>query len=99
MGAAPSTPMEAKKETNGLSPDQLIGAIFNLARSLNLECVFEGIETEMQLMEVTLAGFHYAQGYFIERPVALQTVLGQLQPVSGATGRSGRRPASTQTAA
>ena len=29
----------------------------------------------MQLMEVTLAGFHYAQGYYIERPVALQTLL------------------------
>ena len=54
---------------------RLVNAIFNLTRSLNLECVFEGIETEMQLMEVTLAGFHYAQGYYIERPVALQTLL------------------------
>lgn len=57
---------------------RLIGAIFHLTRSLDLECVFEGIETEMQLMEVTLVGFHYAQGYFIERPVALQTVLSSL---------------------
>lgn len=73
---------------------RLVGAIFNLARSLNLECVFEGIETEMQLMEVTLAGFQYAQGYYIERPVALQTVLERLQPV-----RSRRTPASAQTAA
>ncbi|WP_082697554.1 putative bifunctional diguanylate cyclase/phosphodiesterase [Novosphingobium fuchskuhlense] len=54
---------------------RLVRAIFNLTRSLNLECVFEGIETEMQLMEATLAGFHYAQGYFIERPVALDVLL------------------------
>ncbi len=54
---------------------RLVRAIFNLTRSLRLECVFEGIETEMQLMEATLAGFHYAQGYFIERPVALDALL------------------------
>lgn len=54
---------------------RLVRAIFNLTRSLRLECVFEGIETEMQLMEATLAGFHYAQGYFIERPVALDVLL------------------------
>ncbi len=56
---------------------RLVRAIFNLTRSLRLECVFEGIETEMQLMEATLAGFHYAQGYFIERPVALGVLLEQ----------------------
>lgn len=54
---------------------RLVRAIFDLTRSLRLECVFEGIETEMQLMEATLAGFHYAQGYFIERPVALDLLL------------------------
>lgn len=57
---------------------RLVRAIFNLTRSLNLECVFEGIETEMQLMEVTLAGFDYAQGYFIERPLELKSVLAGL---------------------
>lgn len=56
---------------------RLVRAIFNLTHSLRLECVFEGIETELQLMEATLAGFHYAQGYFIERPVALATLLEQ----------------------
>lgn len=54
---------------------RLVRAIFNLTRSLNLACVFEGIETEMQLTEATLAGFHYAQGYYIERPVALDVLL------------------------
>jgi diguanylate cyclase (GGDEF)-like protein len=54
---------------------RLVGAIRNLARSLSLECVFEGIETEMQLMEATLAGFHYAQGYYIARPAPLDAVL------------------------
>lgn len=63
---------------------RLIGAIFNLTRSLRLECVFEGIETEMQLMEATLAGFHYAQGYYIERPVALEVLLEQQQAATAA---------------
>jgi len=58
---------------------RLVRAIFNLTRSLNLECVIEGIETEMQLMEVTLAGFDYAQGYFIERPLELKSVLAGLK--------------------
>jgi EAL domain-containing protein (putative c-di-GMP-specific phosphodiesterase class I) len=58
---------------------RLVRAIFNLTRSLNLECVIEGIETEMQLLEVTLAGFDYAQGYFIERPLELKSVLAGLK--------------------
>jgi diguanylate cyclase (GGDEF)-like protein len=73
---------------------RLVSAIFNLTRSLRLECVFEGIETEMQLMEVTLAGFHYAQGYFIERPIPLQAVLDGLPPARG-----GRKPAQAKSAA
>ena len=67
---------------------RLVRAIFNLTRSLNMECVFEGIETEMQLMEVTLAGFDYAQGYFIERPVTLETVLEGLPRRDAAAAQS-----------
>lgn len=67
---------------------RLVRAIFNLTRSLNLECVFEGIETEMQLMEVTLAGFDYAQGYFIERPLELKSVLAGLTARKGATANA-----------
>ncbi|WP_226016027.1 bifunctional diguanylate cyclase/phosphodiesterase [Novosphingobium sp. FKTRR1] len=61
---------------------RLVNAIRNLARSLNLDCVFEGIETDMQLMEATLAGFNFVQGYLIARPGALADVL-DLQLLSG----------------
>ena len=54
---------------------RLITAIRNLARSLSLECVIEGIETEAQLISARLAGFSLAQGYFIARPMALPDLL------------------------
>jgi diguanylate cyclase (GGDEF)-like protein len=50
---------------------RLVAAIRGLARSLSLECVIEGIETEAQLIEATLSGFEYAQGFFLGRPVAV----------------------------
>ncbi|MEF8763009.1 hypothetical protein R5H29_06690, partial [Stenotrophomonas sp. A3_2] len=46
--------------------------------SLNLDCVFEGIETDMQLMEATLAGFNYVQGYLIARPAPLADLLAEM---------------------
>lgn len=53
---------------------RLIGAIRSLGASLSLECVIEGIETETQLMEATLAGFRFAQGYLLGRPVPVSEV-------------------------
>lgn len=58
---------------------RLITAIRNLARSLSLECVIEGIETESQLVSARLVGFALAQGYFISRPVGLPDLLLQLE--------------------
>lgn len=54
---------------------RLISAIRNLARSLSLECVIEGIETEKQLFSARLAGFSLAQGYVIARPMDLSNML------------------------
>ncbi|WP_374411524.1 putative bifunctional diguanylate cyclase/phosphodiesterase [Novosphingobium colocasiae] len=54
---------------------RLITAIRNLVRSLSLDCVIEGIETESQLFGARLAGFTLAQGYFIARPMPLAAVL------------------------
>ena len=58
---------------------RLITAIRNLARSLSLDCVIEGIETESQLVNARLAGFSLVQGYFITRPMALPELLDQLR--------------------
>lgn len=54
---------------------RLIAAIRNLARSLSLECVIEGIETEDQLLSARVAGFALAQGFHIARPMSLPDVL------------------------
>lgn len=54
---------------------RLITAIRNLARALSLECVIEGIETESQLVSARIAGFSLAQGYFIARPMPLESIL------------------------
>lgn len=58
---------------------RLITAIRHLARSLSLECVIEGIETESQLVSARLAGFSLAQGYFIARPMSLDAIQDRLR--------------------
>jgi diguanylate cyclase (GGDEF)-like protein len=58
---------------------RLITAIRHLARSLSLECVIEGIETENQLVSARLAGFSLAQGFFIARPMPLEDMLARLE--------------------
>ena len=57
---------------------QLMLAISNLARSLSLDCVVEGVETEPQLIEANLGGFAYVQGYHIARPAPLETIISTL---------------------
>ncbi|WP_242139851.1 EAL domain-containing protein [Sphingomonas sp. TREG-RG-20F-R18-01] len=53
----------------------MVAAIRNLAQSLSLDCTMEGIETENQLIEVTLAGYRYAQGYLLGRPMPIDALL------------------------
>lgn len=64
---------------------RLLGAIRNLVRSLSLECVVEGIETEAQLVNARLAGFSLAQGYYFARPVPLDELLRSIAPPSQQT--------------
>jgi predicted signal transduction protein with EAL and GGDEF domain len=54
---------------------RLMAAVRNLVSALDVDCVFEGIETEGQLLEATLAGFHYIQGYYLARPDKLKQAL------------------------
>lgn len=54
---------------------RLIAAIRNLARSLSLDCVIEGIETEEQMLSARIAGFTLAQGYHLAMPMALPDLL------------------------
>ncbi len=47
----------------------LVGAAVNLAHSLGLSVVAEGVETENQLAEIREMGCEYAQGYLFGRPL------------------------------
>ena len=47
----------------------IVSAVLGLARSLDLQVVAEGVETDAQLAELTRMGCDYAQGYLFSRPV------------------------------
>ncbi|TCM22448.1 diguanylate cyclase (GGDEF)-like protein [Novosphingobium sp. PhB165] len=57
---------------------RLIAAIRNLARSLSLDCVIEGIETEEQMLSARIAGFTLAQGYHLGMPMRLEDLIERL---------------------
>lgn len=62
-----------KSFVDGLPTDDddisIANAILNLAHSLNIKVVAEGVETLEQLQFLKAANCNYAQGYFISRPM------------------------------
>lgn len=52
----------------------LVKAIVEMAKALDCELIAEGVETEAQLEALRGMGCDFAQGWFIGRPVALQSV-------------------------
>jgi diguanylate cyclase (GGDEF)-like protein/PAS domain S-box-containing protein len=48
---------------------ELVRTILDLARSLNLDVVAEGVETELQLRKLRALGCGRAQGYYFSKPV------------------------------
>ena len=48
---------------------QIVKAIVNLARSLGIELVAEGVETKDQLEQLQKLGCEYGQGYLFSRPL------------------------------
>jgi len=53
----------------------LVRAIIGLGQSLDLKLVAEGVETEVQLLELRKHGCDYVQGYFFHRPMDAQTFI------------------------
>ncbi|MGF7186362.1 diguanylate cyclase (GGDEF)-like protein [Desulfitispora alkaliphila] len=53
---------------------KVINAIINLANSLNLQVVAEGIETKEQCKWFKDTGCNYAQGYFFSKPLKVNEV-------------------------
>ena len=74
------------------NPDDvsIVVAIINLARSLRLQVIAEGVETQEQLAFLRRHGCDEAQGYYIARPMdvtAISRVLGARG--SGRAGETG----------
>ena len=61
-------------DRNGINRE-IIRAILSIARSLGVETLAEGVETEEQKEFLASAGCDLAQGFLLRRPVPLETVL------------------------
>lgn len=63
--------------------DQAINqAIIQIAKSMNMQVVAEGIETDEQLRMLTDEGCDFGQGYFFSRPVSAQQIGSLLEKTS-----------------
>jgi EAL domain-containing protein (putative c-di-GMP-specific phosphodiesterase class I) len=71
------------------NPDDvsIVVAIINLARSLKLQVIAEGVETQEQLAFLRRHGCDEAQGYYIARPMDVAAISRLLGADAG--GRSG----------
>jgi EAL domain-containing protein (putative c-di-GMP-specific phosphodiesterase class I) len=49
-------------------------AIIDLAHDLDMEVIAEGVETQGQFQILSRMGCHYAQGYYISKPLSLEDV-------------------------
>jgi diguanylate cyclase (GGDEF)-like protein/PAS domain S-box-containing protein len=58
-----------REMTAGNGSLDIVKAILQLAHSLNLQVIAEGVETEQQLCALRELGCDYVQGYFFSRPV------------------------------
>lgn len=65
--------------SEGAVAHNIIKAIVELCRNLDLECLVEGVETKEELDAVVSAGARVVQGYHFSRPLQTLTVLDYLQ--------------------
>ncbi|MGM0571101.1 putative bifunctional diguanylate cyclase/phosphodiesterase [Marinobacter sp.] len=72
---------------------EMVRAILQMANSLDLEVVAEGIETEDQLRILADAGCHFGQGFLFARPMPPEELLAYLCPPGEASPLPGRPPA------
>jgi EAL domain-containing protein (putative c-di-GMP-specific phosphodiesterase class I) len=87
----------------GLGQDDKAGAlvrsIANLARSLNVTAVAEGVETPEQALLARHDGFTQLQGYLISRPMAASAIAAFLDGLAGSTAHGHRAPPAPPSAA
>ncbi len=53
---------------------EIVRAITILAKSLNMDVIAEGVETESQLLQLEALGCQYMQGFLISRPLSVKDV-------------------------
>lgn len=64
--------------------EPIIPALINLSHEMKLKVVAEGVETDLQYQTLKNWGCDTIQGYFISKPVPLETILKGVEPSSGA---------------
>jgi diguanylate cyclase (GGDEF)-like protein len=69
-------------ETGPTSDKKLIVAMINLAHSIDLKVVAEGVETDTQFAFLKAASCNLVQGYLTGRPMSADAITRQLQPVA-----------------
>jgi len=62
---------------------RMIGAIINMAKSINMKVVAEGVETEEQLKYLSEKGCDYIQGYLFSKPLKEEEVYKFLEKFKG----------------
>lgn len=58
---------------------EIVRTIVDLARSVQMEIVAEGVETESQVQQLTRLGCEYVQGFYFSKPVGTATVQAIMQ--------------------
>jgi diguanylate cyclase (GGDEF)-like protein len=70
-------------ESSGNTPDKkLVSAMVNLAHSIDLKVVAEGVETEAQFAFLKAAGCNLIQGYLLGRPMSADGIARQFKALA-----------------
>ena len=71
------------EEPSGATPDKkLVSAMINLAHSIDLKVVAEGVETEAQFAFLKAAGCNLIQGYLLGRPMSADGIARQFEALA-----------------
>lgn len=57
----------------------ILESIFQLTKSMNVECIIEGVETGEEVQIAKNIGIHIFQGYFFAKPVSLTEIIHLLE--------------------
>jgi len=63
--------------------DAIVSSVMQIAKSLGLRVVAEGVETEPECASLIALGCEFIQGYLLARPMPASEIQAHLAPVSG----------------